>query len=107
MWARSTLRVGLCAGAIRSLTGQTLNWPFEHHGLKSLVQGQGDGSPSPSSIAQGNALFIVFPLPAISSLVIYMGVSSKYQGQDRAPANEPAQTLLQASTKCLSLEAGD
>lgn len=77
------------------------------NGLKSHAQGCGDGSPSPSSIAQGNALLTVSPLPAISSLVIDMGVSSKYQGQDRAPANERAQTLLQASTECLSLEAGD
>lgn len=54
---------------------------------KSHAQGCGDGSPSPSSIAQGNAL-LTLSSAAISSLVIYMGVSSKYQGQDRAPANE-------------------
>lgn len=90
---------------LRPLTGQTLTSPFEHHGLKSRVRGRGDGSPSPSTVTQGNALLIVSPLPAISSLVIYMGVSSKDQGQDRA--DERAQTLLQASTECLSQEAGD
>lgn len=47
----------------------------------------------------------VSPLPTISSLVIYMIDNSKYQ--DRVPASEQTQMLLQAFTECLSPEEED
>lgn len=78
--------------------------PFEHHGLKSHVQGCDDHFPSPSSIAQGNTLPTVSRLPTISSLVIYIIVHSKYQ--DRVPASEQTQTLLQAFTESVIRSRG-